>query len=216
MRLVELSHVIADGTVTYPGLPAPVVTSHLSFEESHDHYADGTEFQIARVEMVANTGTYLDTPAHRHRGGTDLGALELARCAELDAVVVDGPAEGAVGAEVVDGLELAGRAVLFRTGHDRHWGTPGYAERHPFLAVELVDRLVSTRPALVGIDSLNIDDTAGGDRVAHTRLLDAGILIVEHLTGLGDLPASGSRFTAAPVRFAGVATFPVRAYAVVP
>lgn len=216
MRLVELSHVIGDGTITYPGLPAPIVADHLSFEDSHDHYEEGTEFRIARIEMVANTGTYLDAPAHRHRHGVDLGGLELERCAELDGVVVDANPEGPIGPEVLDGVHLGGRAVLFRTGHDRYWGTPRYAERHPHLGPVTVERLIEEEPVLVGIDSLNIDDTADGTRIAHTSLLGAGIPLVEHLTGLDQLPTSGFRFTSAPVRFSGVATFPVRAYAVVP
>lgn len=216
MRIVELSHVIADGTVTYPGLPAPVVGRHMTFEESHHHYDEGTEFEIARVEMVANTGTYLDTPAHRYRGAADLAELPLERCVELDGVVVDAPASGPIGPDIVDGVEMEGRAVLFRTGHDRHWGSPRYGRDHPHLAPATVDRLVEAAPALVGIDSLNVDATDGGTRPAHTELLGAGILVVEHLTGLGLLPASGFRFSAPPVRFAGMASFPVRAFAVVP
>ena len=216
MRLIELSHVVADGTVTYPGLPAPRVSDHLSFDDSRRHYAEGTEFRITRIDLVANTGTYLDTPAHRLRDGLDLAGLGLERCVELDGVVVDGPDEGPIGPAVLEGVDVGGKAVLFRTGHDRHWATERYASLHPHLAPDTVARLLQSGPALVGIDSLNIDPTDGGERPAHTGLLGAGIPIVEHLTGLDALPSHGFRFSAAPVRFAGVGTFPVRAYAVVP
>jgi arylformamidase len=215
MRLVDLSHVIEDGMVTYPGLPGPRISEHLTFEASRSHYADGTEFSIGRIDMLANTGTYLDTPAHRFREGHDLSALPLERCADLPAVVVD--ASGAVAADDLAGLELAGAAVLVRTGWDVHWGTERYGDRdHPHLTGDAAGALVEAGAALVGIDSVNIDVTSTGERPVHTRLLRAGIPIVEHLTGLGRLPASGARFTAVPPLVAGMGTFPVRAFATVP
>jgi arylformamidase len=214
--LVDLSHPFEDGTVTYPGLPAPSVSAHLSFDDSHATYAPGTEFQIGRIDMVANTGTYLDTPAHRFRDGWDLAELPLARVLDVPGVVIDarGPA---IGAAAIDGLDLADRAVLVLTGWSRHWGTAAYgAGGHPHLTRDAVDLLVAARPALVGIDSLNIDDTSTGERPAHSGLLAAGIPIIEHLTGLDAIPAGASfRFTALPPRVRGMATFPVRAVAVV-
>ncbi|CAN5783276.1 N/A [soil metagenome] len=216
MATVELSHVISDGMVTYPGLPAPKITPHMTFEEAGTRYDEGTEFQISAVEMVANTGTYLDTPSHRYRDGFDLAGLPLERCADLDGVVVPGPSSGAVDADTLEGIDTTGKAVLFCTGHDAHWGSDRYFEDHPFLSTETVDRLVESGATLVGIDSLNIDDTSGGARYAHSTLLGAGIPIVEHLTGLDLLPIDGFRFNAVPVRWSGVASFPVRAFAVVP
>lgn len=196
MTLVELSHVIEDGMTTYPGLPAPEIGSHLSFEESAGVYASGTEFAIGRIAMVANTGTYLDTPAHRFRDGHDLAGLALERCADL-----------------------AGTAVLIRTGWDRHWRTERYGHpTHPFLTADGARHLVAAGVALVGIDSVNIDDTspaAAGQRPTHTTLLAAGVPVVEHLTGLDELPTTGARFFAAPPRVAGMATFPVRAFVIV-
>jgi arylformamidase len=215
MAIVELSHVITNGMVTYPGLPAPRIGHFMTFEESRPQYTEGTEFQIAAVEMVANTGTYLDSPAHRYPDGLDLAGLPLENCVDLDGVVVAAPSMGAIGAATLDGVALGGRAVLFCTGHDSHWGTDRYFEEHPFLSPGAVDRLVDEGASLVGIDSLNIDDTGGGLRYAHTTLLAAGIPIVEHMTCLGTLPDEGFRFSAAPVRWSGVATFPVRAYAVI-
>lgn len=227
-RIVDLSHPIADGMVTYPGIPAPVIGTHLSFDESASHYAAGTEFTIATISMAANTGTYLDTPAHRYRGGDDLAAVPLERMVELDAVVArvlgaDPPIELAVGRPIDEPLlrsalgdaDLAGRAVLVHTGHARRWGTPAYFESHPYLTDDAAEFLVSARPALVGIDSLNIDSTHTGRRPAHTWLLAAGIPIVEHLTALDQLPDSGFRFSAAPPAVHGMGTFTVRAYAVV-
>ncbi len=215
MVIVELSHVLGDGTATYPGLPSPRITHHMTFEESRAHYDEGTEFQIASVRMVANTGTYLDSPAHRYRNGVDLAELPLERCVDVPGVVVPSSPAGEIGAGTLRGVDLADRAVLFRTGHDVHWGSDRYFHEHPYLSTEAVDRLVEGGATLVGIDSLNIDDTSGGDRYAHSTLLAAGIPIVEHLTGLELLPIEGFRFSAAPVRWSGVATFPVRAYAVV-
>ncbi len=215
MPLVDLSHPIEDGMVTYPGLPGPRVGEHLGFEASHERYAPGTEFVIGEIEMVGNTGTYLDTPAHRHRGGYDLAGLALGDCADLPAAVVD--AAGAISPAALAGHEVEGCAVLFRTGFDRYWGTERYgAGGHPFCSADAARLLVDRGVRLVGIDSVNIDDTATGERPAHTILLGAGIPVVEHLCGLGALPASGARFFAVPPMVRGLATFCVRAFAIVP
>ena len=218
MRLVDLSHTISDGLVTYPGLPAPVITDHLTFEDSHRVYDAGTEFTIARIDMVANTGTYLDVPGHRHRDGHDLSALPLERCALLPAVVVDGAPTGATEVAAFDGLEVAGTAVLVRTGWSRLFGSAEYgAPEHPFLATEAAEWLADRGAVLVGIDSVNIDETPGqGDRPVHTLLLARDVPVVEHLTGLSALPPSGATFSAVPVKVAGMSTFPVRAFAALP
>jgi kynurenine formamidase len=204
-RYVDLSHTVADGQVTYPGLPAPSISDHLSREASRERYAAGTEFQIGRIDMVANTGTYLDTPAHRFADGWDLSALPLERVAGVPGVVIDGDA-------LPD--EVAGHAVLVRTGWDVHFGTARYGEAgHPFVSDALLDALLRADVALVGIDSVNIDDTRTGERPVHTALLEAGIPIVEHLTHLDALPHAAFDFFAVPVKVRGMGTFPVRAFA---
>jgi kynurenine formamidase len=217
MPLLDLSHVVAHGVETYPGLPAPIVGEHLSRAASRARYAEGTSFHIGRIEMVANTGTYLDSPFHRFEGAPDLADLPLERLADLPGVVIDAP-EGtrAIGADRLPARELRGHAVLFRTGWSRHFGTPRYAEGHPFLTGAAADALVARGVALAGIDSLNIDDVAGGERPVHTALLRAGIPIVEHLTKLDALPRDGFRFFAVPVKVRGMGTFPVRAFAITP
>src|SRR3954447_3502713 len=218
MRLLDLSQTVSDGLVTYPGLPAPSISDHLSFEESHEVYAEGTEFTIGRIEMVSNTGTYLDTPGHRHRAGHDLSGLPLERCALLPALVVEGEPTGGTGLASFEGLDVAGHAVLVRTGWDVHFGTEAYgAPEHPYLATEAALWLADQGATLVGIDSVNIDATPPrGDRPVHTLLLERGVPVVEHLTGLSALPPSGATFTAAPVKVAGMSTFPVRAFAALP
>lgn len=215
-RLVDLSHPIEHGMITYPGLPGPVVSDFMGREASRGHYAEGTTFHIARLRMVANTGTYLDAPFHRFTHGKDVGSLPLERLADLEGVVVDASGRGpGIDAELFAGRELAGKAVLVRTGWDAHWRTPRYAEGHPHLTRAAAEFLAGAGPALVGIDSLNIDDTGDGVRPAHTLLLSAGIPIVEHLCNLGSLPAAGFRFHCVPAPFLGLGSFPVRAYAVV-
>jgi kynurenine formamidase len=216
-RLIDVSHTVEAGLVTYPGLPAPLVCDFLSREASRAHYDEGTTFQIARIDMVANTGTYVDSPFHRFENGADLAALELTRLANLDGLVVDARGQGrAVTAEAFAGLDVKGKAVLVRTGWDIHWATPAYFEGHPFLTRAAAQRLRDEGAALVGIDSLNIDDTRDGSRPVHTVLLGAGIPVVEHLCELGTLPVKDFRFHAVPVKFRGVGTFPVRAYGVIP
>ncbi|MGQ0838991.1 cyclase family protein [Actinokineospora sp.] len=216
-RLVDLSHPVRHGMITYPGLPGPEISAHLSRAASQATYAPGTEFHIGRISMVANTGTYVDSPFHRFDGGTDLAGLPLERLADLDAVVVRVALDGAraIDRAALLGHEVAGRAVLLHTGWAAHWGTPAYFEGHPFLTADAADWLVERGAALVGIDSLNIDDTAGGTRPAHTALLAAGIPIAEHLRGLDALPVAGFRFHAVPAPIEGFGTFPVRAYAVI-
>jgi arylformamidase len=215
-RYADLSHVIRDGMVTYPGLPGPEIGDHLTREASRSHYAPGTEFHIGKISMVANTGTYLDTPFHRFADGWGLEDLPLDRVAGVPGLVVD-EAGPEVGPEAFAGRDLAGNAVLVRTGWSRHWGTDRYGDpEHPFLNADAVEELIIAGAALVGIDSVNIDDTRTGERPAHTGLLRAGIPIVEHLTGLDALPVQGFAFFAIPVKVAGMGTFPVRAFAVLP
>lgn len=217
-RLVELSHTLRDGLVTYPGLPAPVITDHLGRTASRATYAPGTEFHIARIDMVANTGTYVDAPSHRFAEGADLASLPLDRVVHLPAVVVDvrGSVDRAIGAEAFLPYALRGHAVLALTGWSRHFGTPAYASGHPYLTESAARHLADQGATLVGIDSLNIDDTTDPRRPVHTTLLAAGIPVCEHLTGLDGLPTTGAVFSAAPVMIEGVGTFPVRAWAHVP
>ena len=218
-RIVELSHVITAGMTTYPGLPGPDVTPHLTREDSRKSYAPGTEFAIDRVSMVGNTGTYLDSPFHRYADGTDLAGLPLSSLVDLPAVVVRtaGSSERGVGVGALAALDVTGAAVLLHTGGDAAWGTDAYADDAPFLTAEGAAWLVDHGAALVGIDSVNIDDiTQVGERPAHSLLLAGDIPVVEHLTGLDQVPPLGARFTAAPPRFARFGTFPVRAFAVVP
>jgi kynurenine formamidase len=209
---------VADGLVTYPGLPAPTIRDHLSRDASQARYAPGTEFHIGRIDMVANTGTYVDAPFHRYADGADLAGLELDVLADLDGVVVrsTGRAGPAIDERAFAGMVVGGRAVLVHTGWDRHWGTPAYGVGNPFLTRSAAEALVRNGAKLVGIDSLNIDDASDGTRPAHTLLLRAGIPIVEHLTGLERLPDAGFRFFAVPPKVRGMGSFPVRAFAVLP
>jgi len=219
-RVIDLSHVIRDGLVTYPGLPAPVITPHLTREVSRTKYAPGTEFAMDIITMIGNTGTYLDSPFHRYEGGADLAGLDLATLVDLRAEVfhVDDIATRGVPASVFYDRDVRGAAVLIHTGWDRHFATAEYVSNATYLEADAVDYLIAQGAVLVGIDSLNIDDTepeAQGARPAHTGLLAAGIHVVEHLTNLGEVPASGARFTAAPPAVEGFGTFPVRAYATI-
>jgi kynurenine formamidase len=216
-RLVDVSHAVEHGLVTYRGLPAPVVCDYLSREQSRSHYAPGVEFQIGKVEMVANTGTYLDSPFHRFSDGTDLAGLPLEKLADLGAVVVRRLfGEGrSVGPDAFRGLDVRGKAVLVHTGWDAHWNTDSYFEGHPFLTADAATWLLERGAVLVGIDSLNIDDTADLSRPVHSTLLRAEVPIVEHLRGLDGLPDADFRFFAVPVKFRGMGTFPVRAFGLI-
>ncbi len=222
-RVVDLSHVIRAGLVTYPGLPAPVITPHLTREDSRTRYAPGTEFAMDVITMIGNTGTYLDSPWHRYADGADLAGLDLASLVGLRAEVfhLEDVAPGGAGARgipvgALHDRDLRGAAVLLHTGWDRHFGKPDYLAGAPFLETEAVEHLVEQGVTLVGIDSLNIDDTeSGGARPAHSGLLAAGIHVVEHLTRLELLPPRGARFTAAPPAVEGFGTFPVRAFATI-
>ncbi len=216
-HFVDLSHTVHDGLVTYKGLPAPVICDYLSREASRERYAPGTEFQIARIDMVANTGTYVDSPFHRYADGEDLSEVGLERFAGLEAIVIRADhREGlAVGADRFRNRNLKDLAVLVHTGWDTHWATEAYFENHPFLTQDAAEYLRDSGVKLVGIDSVNIDDTRGGSRPVHSTLLRSGILIVEHLCNLGDIPDSGFSFSAIPPKFKGVGTFPVRAFATV-
>lgn len=212
---VDLSHTLYEGLVTYKGIPAPVICDFLSRADSRRFYDKDTSFQIGRIDLVANTGTYLDSPFHRFEDGKDLSELDLASLAGLDAVVarVTGLAGRAVDREAFLPLEVRGKAVLVETGWSRHWGSDQYFEEHVYLTREAAEYLRDEGAVLVGIDSYNIDDTTDGARPVHTVLLGAGIPIVEHMCNLDELPTSGFAFTAAPVKIKGMGTFPVRAFA---
>jgi len=215
-RLVDLSHVIEHGMTTYPGLPGPHICDFWTREASAENYEDGSSFQIGRIDMVANTGTYVDSPFHRYADGMDLADLPLPSLADLPGIVVRRPWENeiATSASHFEGLDVRGKAVLLHTGWDRHWRTERYGEDHPFLTADAAEWLVENGAALVGIDSNNIDDTRARSRPVHTKLLAADIPICEHMTGLGQLPDGGFRFSAVPPKVRGMGTFPVRAYAV--
>jgi len=240
--LIDLSHTIEHGMITYKGLPAPIISDHLTREASRELYAPGTEFHIGKIEMVANTGTYLDSPFHRYEEGNDLAGLPLESLAYLEGIVVrhvsgaerelerarfpnmeasaenrSGPNDRAITAAALEHLDLKAKAVLFHTAWDMRWRTEDYSNgSHPFLNKDSAAFLANAEAALVGIDSYNIDDTADGRRPAHSILLAAGIPIVEHLRGLRQLPITGFRFFAEPVKVKDFGTFPVRAFAMVP
>lgn len=211
-RFVDLSHAVEHGMITYRGLPAPVISDHLSRAASRAYYAPGTEFQIGKIEMVANTGTYLDSPFHRYEDGADLSRLPLSSLADLEGVVLRAHGGRAQGRSLFQGTEIKGRAVLIHTGWAEHWGSEQYFDNHPFLTRDAAEFLAEAGARLVGIDSYNIDDTADTARPAHSVLLRAGIPIVEHLCNLNALPDSGFRFFAVPVKVRGMGTFPVRAF----
>lgn len=214
-EIVDLSHVIEDGMTTYKGLPGPHICDFWTREGSAKNYDDGSTFQIGRIDMVANTGTYLDTPFHRYADGKDLAEVALGSLASLPGMVVRRAYENALAtdeADLVD-LDVRGKAVLIHTGWDRHWRTDAYFGDHPFLTATAAGWLVSNGAVLVGIDSCNIDNIHARARPVHTALLGAEIPICEHMTGLDRLPDSGFRFTAAPPKVRGIGTFPVRAFA---
>jgi kynurenine formamidase len=215
-RIVDLSHVIEHGMTTYRGLPGPAICDFWDREASAANYDDGSTFQIGRIDMVANTGTYVDSPFHRYADGDDLADLPLASLADLPGIVVRRPWENeiAIDTSAFEGRDVAGKAVLIHTGWDRQWRTDRYGEEHPFLTAEAAERLIANGALLVGIDSNNIDDTRAQSRPVHTKLLGAGIVICEHMTGLGQLPDEGFRFSAVPPKVRGMGSFPVRAYAV--
>lgn len=212
---IDLSHTIREGLVTYKGLPAPIICDYLSRENSKGVYDNGATFQIGKIEMVSNTGTYLDCPFHRYEDGHDLAGLAIENCADLEAVLIHAPfSEGlAISKVFFEGKDLSNKAVLVHTGWSKHWNTEGYFENHPFLTEDAALFLKEAGIRLVGIDSHNIDDTRGKSRPVHSILLRENILIVEHLTNLEQLPESGFLFSAVPPKFEGVGTFPVRAMA---
>ena len=201
--------------ITYKGLPAPLICDYLSREASRRVYAPGVEFQIGKIEMVANTGTYIDSPFHRYAGGKDLSELPLASLADLEGVMVKAPerAVRAITRDAFRGVDVRGKAVLVHTGWSRHWRTDGYFEGHPFLAEDAARYLSEEGAAIVGIDTYNIDDTDDGRRPAHSILLGSEIPIVEHMTGLQQLQGLPFRFFAVPVKVRGFGTFPIRAFA---
>ena len=215
-QLIDLSHEIEHGMVTYRGLPAPAISDWLSRDASAARYAPGTTFQIGKIDLLANTGTYIDAPFHRYQDGRDVAGYALDAVADLPGIVVlvKHAAGRAIDAARFSQLDLKGKAVLVHTGWDTHWRTDTYSSgQHPFLTRDAAEYLVQARAALVGIDSLNIDDDKDGTRPAHTILLGGGVAIVEHMTNLGALPDSGFRFYAVPPRVKGMGSFPVRAFA---
>ncbi len=213
-RLIDVSHVVEDGMITFKGFPAPVICDWMSREASRERYAHGTEFQIGKIELLANTGTYIDSPFHRYEHGKDLSELPLESIASLQCLVVrvDPAAGAAIDSIPLPAHRVRGRAVLFHTGWDRHWRTDAYFDGYPHLTERAAEWLVNAGAAIVGIDSMNIDSMATGERPVHTTLLGSEIPIVEHMRGLAAVPDAGGLFTAVPVKVKGMGTFPVRAF----
>jgi arylformamidase len=215
VRFIEVSHRIQAGMKTYPGLPEPTVDVNLDYAASRERYGGMAEFHIASLHLCGNTGTYFDSPHHRYPAGADLAELPLERLAQVPVVVVDATRRGrAIGADVFRGVALTGHAVLARTDFSRHWGSEAYFSDHPFLSADSAEMLVGARSSFVGIDSLNIDDTADLSRPAHTKLLGAGIPVCEHMTDLAKIPPTGGLLHAVPIAWVGGASFPVRAYVI--
>ncbi|MBK9985353.1 MAG: cyclase family protein [Saprospiraceae bacterium] len=213
MEYIDLSHTVFDGLITYKGLPAPVICDYLSREASKSFYEEGTSFQIGRIDMVANTGTYIDCPSHRYHDGHDLSEIHIDQVANLPAILINALGHQAIGPEFFFHLNLTGKAILVHTGWSMHWNTTHYFSGHPFLTEAAAVYLKENGVVLVGIDSHNIDDTSGNRRPVHSILLGANILIVEHLTNLDQIPASEFLFSAVPPKVKGMGTFPVRAFA---
>ncbi len=214
--MIDLSHTIKHGMITYKGLPAPIICDFLSREASKEHYADGTTFHIGKIEMVANTGTYIDSPFHRYADGKDLSELDLNSLADLDGVIFRAMGMQSIGSELFADVDVHGKAVLIHTGWAQHWGSEQYFEGHPFLTADAAEWLKASGAALVGIDSLNIDDTSDGRRPVHSILLGADMPIVEHMCHLEKLPDSATfKFHAVPAKVKDFGTFPVRAYAII-
>ncbi len=215
--MVDVSHPVEHGMITYKGLPAPVICDYLSREESRQHYSEGTEFQIGKIEMVANTGTYLDSPFHRYADGADLSQLSLSAVANLDGIVIRAGdlVSQAIDASVFQNVDVREKAVLVQTNWDAYWGTEQYFVGHPFLTHDAAQFLASNGAKLVGIDSLNIDDIRDTTRPVHSILLKAGVPLVEHLCNLSALPDAGFKFFAVPVKVKGMGTFPVRAFGII-
>lgn len=216
-RLIDLSHEIEHGMVTYRGLPVPAISDWLSRDASAARYAAGTTFQIGKIELLANTGTYIDAPFHRYADGPDVAGYALEAVANLRVVLLRAAERTgrALDVALFEPLAVRGKAVLIHTGWDAHWRTERYAAgEHPFVTRAAAEHLARAGAALVGIDSLNIDDDKDGARPAHTVLLGAGVAIVEHMTNLGALPDHGARFFAVPPRVKGMGSFPVRAFAI--
>jgi len=214
--LVDLSHEIEHGMVTYRGLPSPSISDWLSRDASTARYAPGTTFQIGKIELLANTGTYIDAPFHRYEGGRDVAGYALEAVADLPGIVVrsSNTRGRPIDASRFKDQDVKGKAVLVHTGWDAHWRTDTYSGgQHPFITKDGAEYLVQAGAALVGIDSLNIDDDKDGSRPAHTILLGAGVAIVEHMTNLAALPDTGFRFFAVPPKVRGMGSFPVRAFA---
>lgn len=210
---IDLSHTIFDGLITYKGLPAPIICDYLSRETSKGIYEEGTTFQIGKIEMVTNTGTYIDCPFHRYAHGKDTADFPIEAFANLPAITIQAAGHTEIGVSFFEGKELAGKAVMIRTDWSKHWNTDAYFENHPYVTEQAALYLKENGAKLVGIDSHNIDSTQGKTRPVHTTLLGADILIVEHLCNLDQLPESGYLFSAVPPKFKGVGTFPVRAFA---
>jgi len=214
MNLIDLSHTVHDGLVTYKGLPPPLICDFVSREASKKLYADGTTFQIGSIELCSNTGTYIDTPWHRYEDGRDLSEIDLDSVAQLKGVKVHiGPERAVIDADAFEGIDVDGCAVLIQTDWSRHWNTEAYYEGHPYLSEAAAVHLRDAGARLVGIDTYNIDDVSGGERPVHSVLLGAQVLIVEHMTNLAEVPDGGFRFYAVPVKVRGMGTFPVRAFA---
>ena len=195
-RLVDLSHVIEEGMTTFKGFPGPHLCDYWTRDASAAHYDDGSSFQIGRIDMIANTGTYVDSPFHRYADG---GICPNSRSKARRSRRPRGPQALAAASRPTPptspGLRSRASAVLVHTGWDLYWRTEAYFDNHPFLTAAAANWLVEQGAAFVSIDSHHIDDTRTRSRPVHGTLLGASIPIGEHLTNLSAVPDTSFRFS---------------------
>lgn len=217
IKYIDLSHTIEDGLITFNGSIPVKIYDYLSREESRGHYAPGTEFQISKIEMLGAAGTYMDSPYHRYDEAEDLSDLRLSQLCGIEGVCVSVAEQDPrfISHNAFSDINVKNKAVLIRTGWSRFWRTPAYFRNHPYLTRDAAEYLKAEGAVLVGIDSMNIDDTSDAERPVHSILLRSGILIIEHMTNLDQLPAEGFEFFAVPPKIKRCGSFPVRCFAVV-
>lgn len=208
MKLIDLTHLISEEVLPYPGTEPALLAEANTLEK------DG--FRETSIRMYSHTGTHMDAPAHMLRSGEYLDSMDISRfCGR--AYVMDCTRYGEGGLigddELRNDARLEGAEYLIlSTGWEKHWNTPKYFGRFPVLTEKAAMYLSSLGIKGIGVDAMSLDTMDSTAFPVHHIIFERGMLVVENLCNLAGIRGKNVSFFALPLKFKDSDGAPVRAF----